>query len=144
MAVILFDVAQFRLAFPAFASETLYPDEVLQMYWDEGTCYVSDRDCGRLRGGCRRQALNLMVAHLATLSGIIELGVTPNVILSAGIDKISVSNMPPPVKSQFQMWLAGTPYGLRLWALLNVRSVGGFYVGGLPERSGFRKIAGIF
>lgn len=143
-ATLVFDPEAFRLAFPAFADETKYPDDTLQLYWDEGTCYISDKDCGRLRGGCRQQALNLMVAHLATLSAMIAIGNNPGVITSSGIDKISVGIMPPPVRSQFQYWLSTTPYGSRLWALLNARSVGGFYVGGLPEKSAFRKVAGIF
>lgn len=143
-ALLTFDDAAFRLAFPEFTDEALYPETTLQMYWTQGVCYVSDYNCGWLRGDCRQQALNLMTAHIAKLAGMIAIGQNPGVITNSTIDKVSVTIMPPPVKSQFQYWLATTPYGSRLWALLSVRSAGGFYVGGLPERSAIRKVGGIF
>lgn len=144
MATLTFDVAAFRLAFPAFASESAYPDETLQLYWDEATCYVSDQDCGRLRGACRQQVLNLLTAHIAKWSSAAANGQTLGVVLTSTIDKISVGLMAPPIRTQFQYWLSGTPYGARAWALLTARATGGFYVGGLPEGSAFRKVGGAF
>lgn len=140
-AVILFDPAAFKVAFPAFAS---VPDATLQAYFDAGTCYISDRDYGWLAGECRARALDLMTAHLAALSNMIAAGQMPGLETSATIDKISVTTTPPPLKNQWQWWLSLTPYGQQLLALLTARSVGGFYVGGLPERSAFRKVGGIF
>lgn len=141
---ITFDVSLFRSQFPAFANETSYPDATLQGYWDAGTCYISDQDYGALSGDCRTRALNLMTAHLTALSDKIASGENPSFEQSASIDKVSVTLTPPPIKSQFQWWLSITPYGSQLFALLQVKAVGGFYVGGLPENSAFRKVGGVY
>lgn len=143
-AVITFNVTAFRAMFPAFANAITYPDLRLQSYWDMGTCYISDLDYGWLQGACRTSALNLMCAHLVALSDIIASGETPGLVNSAGTDKVSVSLTPPPVKNQWQWWLNLTPYGAQLLALLTMQSAGGFYIGGLPEKSAFRKVGGIF
>lgn len=143
-AIITFDVAIFREQFPAFANETTFPDAMLQMYWDMATCYISDYNCGWLYGDCRRLAIDLMTAHLTALSVLIAAGQTPGLVQSATIDKVSVSLTPPPIPNQWQWWLALTPYGQQLLALLQVKSVGGFYIGGLPEGGAFRKVGGIF
>ena len=143
-AILTFDVTAFRVQFPAFANVTLFPDATLQMYWDTATCFVSNRNYGWLAGACRQLALNLMTAHLAQLSVIIAGGQTPGMVQSATIDKVTVSLTPPPVPNQWQWWLGLTPYGQELLALLMARSAGGFYVGGLPERTGFRKVGGTF
>jgi hypothetical protein len=142
--IILFDVDIFREQMPAFANATTYPDNTIEMYWDMATCYVSDLNCGWLAGDCRRLAINYMTAHLLALSVLIAAGQTPGLVQTSTIDKISVGLTPPPLKNQWQWWLMTTPYGAALQALLAARSVGGFYIGGLPERSAFRKVGGIF
>ncbi len=144
MATIEFDVTQFRTAFPEFADDAKYPDATLQVYWDTATCYVSDEDYGCLSGDCRRLALNLMTAHLCKISEMAQAGDTPGQVTSATIDKVSVSTTPPPNKSQWSWWLNTTPYGQQLEALLATNAVGGMYIGGLPEKSAFRKVGGIF
>jgi hypothetical protein len=143
-ALITFDIPAFRVSFPAFADPTKYPDPTLQGYWDAATCYISDKNYGWLNGDCRARALNLMTAHLAALSTLINNGQPTGVGQSATIGAVSVSMVPPPVKSGWQYWLASTPYGMQLWALLHVKAVGGLSIGGLPEKSAFRKVAGIF
>lgn len=144
MATIVFDVAAFRIAFPAFANETTYPDATLQAYWDAACCYISPADYGWLHGDCRARALNLMTAHLAALSTMIANGQAVGVGQSATVGAVSVSMVPPPIKSGFQYWLCTTPYGIQLWALLSAKAAGGLYVGGLPEKSAFRKVGGVF
>lgn len=144
MSVITFDVNKFRTDFPAFANATTYPDATLQGYFDAATCFVSPQNCGTLRDGCRARALNLMTAHLAALADIIASGQTPGQVQSATIDKVSVTMTPPPNKNQWSWWLGLTPYGQQLLALLAAKSVGGFYVGGSPEGSAFRKVYGVF
>lgn len=141
---ITFDIAAFRAAYPAFADDLLYPDVMLQSYWDAAICYISDEDYGRLRGDCRERALWLMVAHLATIAGMIAAGNTPGLATSASVGNVSVSMTPPPNKTQFQWWLSLTGYGQQLYALLMAKSVGGFYIGGLPEGTAFRKWGGLF
>lgn len=144
MATIEFDVDQFREAFPAFADETTYPDATLQMYWDTATCYVSNEDYGCLTGDCRRQAINLMTAHLCTISTMVQSGKTPKFVQSSTIDKVSVSVTPPPNKDQYSWWLSLTPYGAQLQALLGANIAGGLYIGGRPEKAAFRKVGGFF
>lgn len=143
-AVISFNVAAFRAAFPAFANATTYPDPTLTGYWNAATCYISPVVYGRLQETCRGRALDLMTAHLAALADLIAAGEQPGIITSATIDKISVAMEAPPSDNQWQYWLNLTPYGQQLLALLQVKSSGGFYIGGVAERSGFRRAFGGF
>ena len=144
MTTITFDVAVFRAQTPAFASESTYPDETLQAFWDAAICYIDDSDYGDLAGDCRRRAINLMTAHLIITSQNAQNGEDNEVIVSARIHNVSISVRPPPSTTQWGWWLNTTPYGQQLRALLSVRSVGGWYIGGRSERSGFRKINGEF
>jgi hypothetical protein len=70
-------------------------------------------------------------------------GVT-GVVTGATIDKVSVQLAAPTTKSGWQYWLASTPYGMQLWAFLSIKSAGGLYIGGRPERRAFRKVGGNF
>jgi len=144
MATIVFDVAVFRARYPQFADSDIYPDATLNAYWETATCFISAEDYGYLHGACRETALMLLTAHLAGLSVFIANGQTPGMVTSATIDKVSVSLTPPPVKDQLAWWLNLTPYGMQLWAMLSAMSVGGLYIGGLPERSAFRTVGGRF
>ena len=142
-AVYVFDIPAFRISYPEFADPLKYPDATLQRYWDNSTCYIANSNYGALRGCCRYTALTLMTAHIARLSSL-PAGSVPSVASSATVGAVSVTTVPPPIKTQFQWWLNSTPYGMQLLALLNLKGVGGISVGGLPERNGFRKIGGVF
>lgn len=144
MAVIEFDIAAFRAAYPQFANTATFTDATLQGYWDAAICYISDENYGYISGAKRERCLWLMTAHLAALSIIIASGQTPGMVNQATIDKITVTLQPPPIKTQFQWWLGLTPYGQQLLALLQANSVGGMYIGGAPEISAFRKVNGCF
>jgi len=146
MALHTYDDATFRALFPAFANTTTYPESVCAMFYANGTNYINANDnfCGGLNGGTLDLALYQMTAHLLQTNNIINAGQTPGIVTDSSIDKIHVSLLPPPAKTAWQFWLATTPYGMQLWALLHVKSVGGWAVGGLPERSAFRKVGGIF
>lgn len=141
MAAIQFDKASFRIKFPAF---TGHPDDRLDLYWDVATGYISSDDYGLLNGKARAHALDLMTAHLVTLADMVSAGESPGIETAATVDKVSVTMTPPPVKSQFQYWLNLTGYGKELLALLQSKAVGGLYIGGIPERSAFRKAYGVF
>lgn len=140
----VFDIPAFRISYPAFANVDTFPDATLQMYFDTATCYVANENYGCLADDCRYRALTLMTAHLVALSVLIAAGQVPGMVQNATIDKVTVGLTPPPLPNQFQWWLGLTPYGQQLLALLQVSSVGGFYVGGLPERSAIRKVYGVF
>jgi hypothetical protein len=138
-AILTFDVTAFRVQFPAFMNPVMFPDATLQLYWDNATVYVSDvGNFGRLQDTSRQYALNLMTAHLTALSVIVAKGQVPNIVSASTIDKISVTLEPPPVKTEWQWWLCTTPYGQGLLALLQGRSVGGFYIGGSAPLAAFR------
>lgn len=147
MAEHTLDIATFRLLFPAFADETKFPDPYIQAQWDMATSYLGSVD-GCLFGGAELQtALNLMTAHLMQLNVLIAAGGsagTGGVLTGATIDKVTVTMAPPPFKNGWAWWLEQTPYGAQLWALLTMKSAGGFYAGGLPERRAFRKVYGTF
>lgn len=149
-----YDDAAFRQLFTAFADTTKWPETSLSMYWTVATDYisVSDNPCNMLNGNSLALALNLMTAHLATLFNADATNVADGdapgqpggVEVSASVGAVSVSMLPPPIKDAWDYWLNQTSYGQQLLALLKVKSVGGFYVGGLPERTGFRKVGGVF
>lgn len=142
MSTIWFNATSFRALFPAFANTTTYPDATLQIYWDTGTSYISDK-----YGYCwprwplARQtlALNQMAAHLAYLNTQIAAGKPTGVLQGATIDKITVQLQPPPLTDQWSWWLNQSPYGQQLLALLQTAAVGGFFAGGFPVRDSLRR-----
>lgn len=144
MAEHTLDIAQFRAIFPAFANDVLFPNVRIQANWDLATAFIPAYDGVLLNGPGLQAALNFMTAHLLASSVLLAAGQTSVVVTGATIDKVSVSMAPPPTKSGWQWWLATTPYGVQLWALLSLRSAGGYYIGGMPERYGFRRVGGGF
>jgi len=144
MATLVLDVADFREKFPLFADPVKYPDSTIEMWWSVATCIVSDEDYGCLSGDCRLYAIYLLMAHIGMINDEINSGNTPGYVASATIDKVSVSRMTPQEVNSFHFWLNQTPFGQQLLALLKSFSVGGLYVGGLPERSSFRQVGGRF
>lgn len=138
-AIVTFDYAQFIALFPAFSNPVVYPEVTLEQYWQTATYYVSDiAFCGSLRGEKRQYAIYLMMAHLIYLADLIATGQVPTLVQGSSIDKISVTLTPPKLPNQFSWWLNTTPYGMQLYALLQVYSVGGFYIGGSPVLGSFR------
>ena len=144
MAMIPLSVASFRTMFPEFVNATTYPDVMIEMNWSISTSYVSADDYGWLAGDARSNALYFLTAHMTKLGAMIANGQNPALVSSSSIDKVSISTTPPPVTNQFHWWLSLTSYGATLLALLQVNAIGGFIVGGTPERSAFRKVGGIF
>lgn len=144
--IIIFNIPEFRLEFPQFVNTVTFPDTLLQRYFNAAIDYISDVNYGWMGLGSRTLALSLMTAHLADIVIIVNKsgGSVPGLVQSSTIDKVSVSLTPPPLQNQWQWWLSLTPYGQQLLALLQAGSVGGFYIGGRPERSAFRKVGGTF
>jgi hypothetical protein len=135
--MITFDLAAFRVAFPAFANVQAYPDVTLTGFWDIAALYISTDDYGYLNGAARGRALDLMAAHLAKLSDMINAGQTPGLVQGSTIDKISVTLTPPPDSDQFTWWLNLTGYGAQLAALLAMKAVGGLFVTRCTTPRGF-------
>lgn len=140
------DIANFRLLCPEFADETKYPDVLIQTWFTVAGEYLGLEDyaCG-LNGTTLDLCLTWLTAHLMK-SALILSGHkgSPMVMTSATIDKVTISTLPPPVRSAWDQWLATTPYGVNLWALLSMKSAGGWSYGGHGELGGFRRIAGVF
>jgi hypothetical protein len=144
MAEHTFDVAAFRAQFPAFTSPTKYPDLQLAGYFTMAGCYVYPCDWSMLSGDCLQLALNLMTAHLAfTNAKVIAGNTATGIVTGASIDKVSVSLTAPTTRNAWQAWLATSPYGMQLWALIATKAKP-FAIGGLPERQGFRRVGGGF
>lgn len=136
--VLTFDYDLFILQVPLYSNPTKYPEALLQSYWDIAINYMSNvGNYGSLQGAARQYGLNLLVAHLAYLAGLIAIGQVPGLMQNATIDKVTVGLTPPPLKNQFQWWLSLTPYGQQLLALLQINSVGGYYIGGSPVLASF-------
>lgn len=154
-----YDDTLFRQQFPEYADTTLYPPAKIETFWDIGAAFIDRRDCPyrALSGAALAYSMNLMAAHLMTISiqnqqamkgsaGAIGQGAPDQggFVTSARVGEISVGKMAPPATNGWQFWLASTPYGQQIWALIGIVGVGGFTVGGLPEREGFRKVGGVF
>ena len=150
--IIDFNLPYFREAFPEFGNSTTYPDTMLQRYWDWATYYITNVNAGPLYnlyspppsppvgsppGFARTHAIDLMTAHLLLIHVQAAAGEIPGIAQEATIDKVNVAIVPPPIPNQWQYWLQTTPYGQALLALLQVRSSGGFYVGGLGAQAAF-------
>jgi len=149
--IIEFDVVIFRAQFFNQFPDPPFTDAVIETYWNQAVCYVSNIDTQFfLNTACRTFALNLMTAHLLTLqvannpdgaSATIGQG---GFVSSSSIDKISVSVQAFDTKSEFVWWLNQTAYGQQLAALLAKSSVGGVYYGGNNELGSFRRSGGQF
>lgn len=144
MATIALDIAKFRADFPAFSNVTTYPDATITMYYDSAILFISNDDYGRLATTARERAIYLFMAHLIQLNNNITDGTLPSLPSASTIGQESVTLTPPPLKKQFHWWLSLTAYGQQLFAMLQLKSVGGFFAGGSPESSGFRKAWGVF
>ena len=142
--LLTFDYSLFQTQVPEYANPANYPEATLQNYWNIAINYMSNvGNYGVLQGDARQYGLNLLVAHLVFLAGLVAQGQVPGLMQTATIDKVTVGLTPPPLKSQFQWWLSLTPYGQQLFAMLQIVSVGGFYFpssqGGI---SGFQPVRG--
>lgn len=147
--------ANFRALFTVFSSDEQYPEATISMFWAVATDYIStyDSQFNMLNGASLQLALDSLCAHILTLftadQNNVNEGEDPgqpgSIETSASVGSVSVSTLPPPVQDDsWRHWLNQTRYGQQLLALLSVKAVGGFYVGGLSERSGFRKEGGTF
>lgn len=142
MAIHVYDDTLFRTQFPAFASETEYPSALIEGYFGMAACYVDANDYGRLSGACLQLALNLLTAHLVAINRASPAdGGGTGTVAASSIDKVSVTLQIPEARGPFLGWLSRTGFGQQLAALLRIKSSGGGYVGGNPERAAFRRVS---
>lgn len=144
---ITIDIPAFRLAFPPFADPVKFSDAFIQIQFDIATSYISPNVWGTMSESARTYALWLQTAHLLQLGVIIGAQGTgvPGIVTGSKVGDVQVTLASPPYgTSPWRYWLALTPYGAQLLALLDTQAAGGWYVGGLPERAAFRKVGGVF
>lgn len=133
MAVVIFDVAAFRLRYPEFASVS---DELLQAYFTEATVYLNNTDSSPVTDVNQRAVfLNMLVAHLAAInSGVNGQAASGLVgrVTSASEGSVSVSVDAGP-SSASSWWYMQTPYGAQYWqATLPYRTIR-YLPGGSPS-----------
>jgi hypothetical protein len=135
-----FDIPAFQTVFPQFAAT---PTATIQR-WVGLVANSPQGDWFGYHASLTDQ--QLIVAHVGYLLTPAGTGqaVPGGALVSATEGSVSGSFAAPPVKTGLQYYLSGSPYGQMLWANLCIAAAGGDYVGGLPERRGFRKIGGTF
>lgn len=146
---VILDKVLFRKLFAEFADPATYPDAVIDYRWTEATNYITDDNVGDLMDAKRVEAVSCMTAHLMRLAKVIAAAgaggaALSGVVIGATIDKVAVQLQAPPSRGAWGHWLAQTPYGQQLTALLAAQAAGGMYVGGYAERAAFRKVGGVF
>lgn len=141
--MITFDTALFRLQFKEYADTVEYSDAVLNLYFTMAETYISNNNYTYLQSKLPL-ALNLMTAHLLRINDMTISGDNGMMITSSTVGGVTTTITPPTVTSEFKYWLNTTPYGMQLNSLLKLATVGGFMIGGCPERSNFRKFYGSF
>lgn len=141
MSLHALDPAAFKAQFVELSALS---DAQVQAYGGMASAYLDPNDGPLISGPALQLALSLMAAHLAKSFLMIGDGQTAVVVAGSAEGSVSVSLVAPPVKGAWQWWLATTPYGQQLWALLQIQSAGGLYVGGSMERAAFRKAGGVF
>ena len=134
----------FRAQFPAFADPVKYPMATLSGYCTMASSYINIYSVNGWNQVQLQLAVDLLAAHLAKSFDLINAGVTTMLITGSTEGTVSVSGTPPPTTTGWQWWLATTPYGTQLRALLEIVGSVGFYVGGSAPRSGFRSPWGGF
>lgn len=141
------NISDFRSLYPDFADVSIYTDLLIEDNFDFATMYIKNETNCRIDIHKLTRMLYLMTAHLLSLN--VENPnesdeVTNGNVTSASIDKISVSINTLQTKTAFQHFLNSTKYGAQLLSLMGLLSIGGFSVGGLPERDSFRKVGGAY
>lgn len=119
----------FITKFPEFTD-----NEYIDIMLERAQNYISTLNCGLLVDSARVLAIYLLTAHLITIQNAIASGDTSGLIqANASIDKVSVSNVPPPV-DESNYWFFLTPYGQQLWMLFDFKLASPMYFGGSPVR----------
>lgn len=125
MAAVVFDPVAFTLRYPEFSGVT-YP--LLGLYFDEATLYLSNSDCSPVQNLTRRaMLLNMLVAHIALLSGALNPGGAASGPMPVGrtssASEGSVSASLDYAVPGTAAWFAQTQYGAAFWqATISLRS----------------------
>ena len=116
MASVEFDIAAFFTRYPEFGDVS--PDRIQSM-WDEATLYLSNTDASPVSDLTRRAVLlNMLTAHIAKLSGVLEPDGMPLPVgrissASQGSVSVSLESVSPTPGSG--AWFRQTQYGAAFW-----------------------------
>ncbi len=147
MSTIVLVIVDFRAMFPSFSDPTRYPDQMIELWFNVATDYLSPTPTAHWPEKQLTTALYLMTAHLLSLAGEANAGdgLAGGVDTSASIDGVSVSSTLPPFgNSGWKFWMMRTLFGQQLYAMLSRAAIGGFYAGASADRANFRKADGRF
>lgn len=136
MQTVTVSLAAFYRQFPEF--DTPEYAKIAPICFDRAQLYIATvyKGCARLSGDKRALAIYLLTAHLSQLS----LNNAANngqigQVASASVDGVSIAYAQlPSATDAWSYWLALSPYGLQLLALLETLTAVPFYVGGSFER----------
>ena len=142
MSAVEVTVCMFRKQFPEFILVN-YPDEAICRYLNMATAYCSTTNF-HIRPQVRILLIELMAAHLMTLSGVSPQGMATSAgsatgfETSATIDGVSVSKQAPIARNAFEQWINSTGYGQQYWALLTANVPTPIHYVGVPDVFGIR------
>jgi len=120
MTAVAFNPSAFKVRYPEFLA---VDDARLSAFFDEATLYLSNTDKPVVDVIKRAMLFNMLVAHIATLGGVLSSNSPAPVgrVASAGQGSVNVSTEYLPAGSQ--AWFVQTQYGAAFWqATINYRS----------------------
>lgn len=131
---IIITAEEFKSKFSEFADEI---DNDIVNALSESSCYISNKYSGDISLSCRALMIELMAAHLLTVSansanGNGNGGIVGQVV-QAHIDQVSVSAAIPKNSNPFQYFLNQSQYGQRLLALIQSK-ISPMFFGGTFQR----------
>lgn len=132
--VVIVSLAEFYSEYPEFNTEEY--KNICPAAFRQAKTFISIKNGCRLAGEQRKMAIYLLTAHLSVLSHKNQTGQAGQggLVASAAVGEVNVSYVQIPSMDMWSYWLAQTPYGLELLALLEALTAVPFYVGGSLER----------
>lgn len=122
MGIVVFDPAAFKAEYPQFAAIS---DGQLTGYFNLATLYLSNTECSIVADVAKRAVLlNLLTAHIGSLSGALNPGGTPGLVgRVSGATEGSVSVTTDFPANPSGAWFNQTAWGAMYWqATLPYRS----------------------
>lgn len=112
MTAVVFDPNAFKVRYPEFIS---VDNSRLTAFFEEATLYLSNTDKPVKDVVKRAMLFNMLVAHIATLGGVLASNSPAPVgrVASAGQGSVNVSTEYLPAGSQ--AWFVQTQYGAAFW-----------------------------
>jgi hypothetical protein len=133
----VYNDVNFRNQFPAFENTTIFPPAQLGGWWTMASAYININNTRPWTPVQLQLAVDLMCAHLAASFTLINAGIPTVVVIGTTEGSVTVSMQPPPTMTAYGWWLATTPYGAQLRALLRVVSNIGLFMPRVNKSAGW-------